>query len=171
MQVSAENPMVGIDGRSSLLYNLGTALKASPKYFASPARHGNLIGMRLSILTSSNLILNSIIDFLESESKVEGSTRKVHISALWGVLIDGLTPIWPARLSLGGIPLGDVWPCDVLKATAVNEGDDLVPFHKLTGWTTYSLVEPIERVLNWTFEGLEDMTGLPEYRNGRVVSA
>jgi len=44
-----------------------------------------------------------------------------------------------------------------------------VPFHKLTGWLTYSLIEPIEKVLGWKFEGLEDMTGLPEYRNGGLL--
>ena len=44
-----------------------------------------------------------------------------------------------------------------------------MPFHKLTGWTTYSLVEPIEKILGWRFDGLEDMTGLPEYRNGACV--
>lgn len=107
-------------------------------------------------------------DFLETESLAEGSTRKVHISSLWGVLIEGLAPIWPGRLSIGGISLGDVWPCTVLKATAVNEGDELVPFHKLTGWMTYSLLEPIEKVMSWKFEGIEEMTGLPEYRNGRL---
>jgi len=51
----------------------------------------------------------------------------------------------------------------------VGEGDELVPFHKLTGWTTYSLVEPIEKILGWKFDGLEDMTGLPEYRNGGLL--
>ena len=50
----------------------------------------------------------------------------------------------------------------------MGEGDELVPFHKLTGWTTYSLVEPIEKILGWKFDGLEDMTGLPEYRNGAL---
>ena len=70
------------------------------------------------------------------------------------------------RTNLGGVALGDVWPCEVLRASTVTEGDDLIPFHKLTGWTTYSLVEPIEKMLHWKFEGLEDLTGLPEYRNG-----
>ena len=51
----------------------------------------------------------------------------------------------------------------------MGEGDELVPFHKLTGWTTYSLVEPIEKILGWKFDGLEDMTGLPEYRNGACL--
>jgi hypothetical protein len=29
---------------------------------------------------------------------------------------------------------------------AVGEGEELVPFHKLTSWTTYSLIEPIEKI-------------------------
>ncbi|KAI0640371.1 hypothetical protein C8Q79DRAFT_930658 [Trametes meyenii] len=66
----------------------------------------------------------------------------------------------------------ETWPCDALKAhTAASapEGDELVPFYKLTGWTMYSLVEPIEKVLGWKFEGLEHMTDLPEYRNGGLL--
>lgn len=85
------------------------------------------------------------------------------------MLIEGLAVIWPAsRTQLGGVPLGDVWPCNALKVAAkpFTEGDDLVPFHKLTGWTTYSLLEPLQQILKWQFEGLEDLTGLPEYRNG-----
>jgi hypothetical protein len=84
-------------------------------------------------------------------------------------LLDGLNTIWPSRLSLGGIPLGDVWPCPILKTSSpeIFEGDDLVPFHKLTMWLTYSLVEVLDRILNWHISGVEYMTGLPEYRNGR----
>ncbi|CAL1709458.1 unnamed protein product [Somion occarium] len=152
MQVSETNPMVGIEGRTSLLQNLSKALKANPTYFGTDARPGNLV------------------DFLESESKADASGRRVHISSLWGALIEGLAPIWPAtRTTLGGISLGDVWPCDVLKPTVVNEGDELVPFHKLTGWITYSLIEPLEKILHWKFDGIEDLTGLPEYRNGGLL--
>ena len=98
---------------------------------------------------------------------MEGDARLVPIAALWHVLISGLAPIWPTdRTSLGGVPLGDVWPCEVLKTSATEEWEALVPFHKLTGWTTYSLVEPLEKILGWKFEGKEHMTGLPEYRNG-----
>lgn len=46
----------------------------------------------------------------------------------------------------------------------------LVPFHKLTMWLTYSLIEILQHVLEWKVEGMEDMTGLPEYRNGKRVS-
>ncbi|KAF9474843.1 DUF1688-domain-containing protein [Pholiota conissans] len=153
MQVSESNPMVGIEGRTSLLFNLSKALKGSPEFFGSDGRPGN------------------VIDFLETQSKVEGATRVVPIAALWTALVDGLNPIWPSRLSLGGISLGDVWLCPSLKASIPNpqEGDDLVPFHKLTMWLTYSLVEVLEKNLKWRVDGVEDMTGLPEYRNGGLL--
>lgn len=111
-------------------------------------------------------------DFLEAQSIADSAGgRRVHISALWHVLIDGLAAIWPAsRTTLGGTPLGDVWPCEALRGSKshFSEGDDLVPFHKLTGWTTYSLLEPMQVILKWKFDGLEDLTGLPEYRNGQL---
>ncbi|ESK92744.1 duf1688 domain-containing protein [Moniliophthora roreri MCA 2997] len=152
MQVSESNPLVGLDGRASLLRNLGSALLSSPDLFGKEGRPGNLL------------------DFLEKESKAEGSTRTVHISALWHVLVDGLNSIWPAsRTKLGGVSLGDVWPCTVLKSSAKSEGDDLVPFHKLTQWMTYSVVEAIQHATKWRFAGMEDMTGLPEYRNGGLL--
>ncbi|TFK45669.1 DUF1688-domain-containing protein [Heliocybe sulcata] len=150
MQVNEANPMVGIEGRASLLSNLSQALRKNTEFFGEEARPGNML------------------DFLERNTRVDGAVRKIHVSSLWHVLMEGLVTIWPARLSLGGISLGDVWPCSALKPSAV-PGDDLVPFHKLSGWITYSLIEPIEKVMKWTFEGVEDMTGLPEYRNGGLL--
>lgn len=44
MQVTASNPMVGIEGRSSLLRNLSSALEANPQFFGADARPGNLVG-------------------------------------------------------------------------------------------------------------------------------
>jgi hypothetical protein len=111
------------------------------------------------------MYISAIADFLYAESQAHGDTRRVPIAALWHVLIDGLNPIWPAsRTALNGVPLGDVWPCPALARTG--PGHDLVPFHKLTGWIAYSLIEPMERILRWKFVGVEDMVGLPEYRNG-----
>ncbi|KAJ4480224.1 hypothetical protein J3R30DRAFT_3876069 [Lentinula aciculospora] len=152
MQVSESNPLIGLDGRTSLLRNLSNALSASPELFGEDGRPGNML------------------DFLERESKIQGHTTLVPLSALWHVLIDGLNSIWPAsRTKLGGVSLGDVWPCKALKSTSMSEGDDLVPFHKLTQWLTYSLVEAITHTMKWTFVGMEDMTGLPEYRNGGLL--
>jgi hypothetical protein len=169
MQVSESNPMVGIEGRTSLLTNLSQALKASPTFFGEDARPGNLIGMFSSGSLPAYPQTDSNLDFLESESIPSGTSRLVPISALWHALIYGLSPIWPAaRTSLASVSLGDVWPCSALKSEV--EGEDLVPFHKLTGWITYSLIEPMEKILSWKFDGMEDMTGLPEYRNGSTLS-
>ena len=43
-----------------------------------------------------------------------------------------------------------------------------VPFHKLSQWLTYSLLEPFE----WAgvhVDDLDALTGLPEYRNGGLM--
>lgn len=167
MQVSDTNPMVGIEGRTALLFNLSNALKASPLFFGVDGRPGNIIGKRFIIYACTELTYLGA-DFLEGQSQIEDGTRIIPIASLWMALVDGLNPIWPSRLSLGGVSLGDVWPCPSLIAPIASpqEGDDLVPFHKLTMWLTYSLVEVLEKNLKWRVEGVEDMTGLPEYRNG-----
>ena len=41
----------------------------------------------------------------------------------------------------------------------------LVPFHKLSQWVTYSLIEPI-LAAGITVTGVDELTGLAEYRNG-----
>ncbi|TEB23030.1 DUF1688-domain-containing protein [Coprinellus micaceus] len=156
MQVTEENPMVGLEGRASLLSKLGEALTAHSDYFGKDGRPGN------------------IVDFLQGEVKpnAEG-TPVLPLAALWYALIDGLSTIWPSRIVLAGLPLGDVWPSPALAASipegSIQESDDLVPFHKLTQWLTYSLIEVIEKVLKWKISGVEDMTGLPEYRNGGLL--
>ncbi|KAL9709391.1 hypothetical protein Ac2012v2_007748 [Leucoagaricus gongylophorus] len=153
MQVSDANPMAGLEGRTSLLISLSQALTSSPQFFGEEGRPGNLI------------------DFLESQA-LPTSPPTVSLSALWTVLLDGLNPIWPSRLSLGGVALGDVWPCPSLAQMGPDDPESdtiLVPFHKLTQWLAYSLVEVLQKTLGWKVEGLEDMTGLPEYRNGGLL--
>nr|GAT45811.1 predicted protein [Mycena chlorophos] len=152
MQVTPNNPLVGLEGRTSLLTNLSTALKTSPEFFGARARPGG------------------IVDFLSTQALVSEQTHHVPVAALWHALIAGLQPIWPpSRTTLAGLPLGDVWPCNALSqspAPGPGAGATLVPFHKLTGWLAYSLIEPLVKILGWQFDGIEDMTGLPEYRNG-----
>src|SRR5215472_8650353 len=57
-------------------------------------------------------------------------------------------PIWPGRLSHGAVP-----------------GDGMVPFHKLSQWLTYSLIEPLAEA-GFTITDIDGLTGLAEYRNG-----
>lgn len=47
--------------------------------------------------------------------------------------------------------------------------ENVVPFHKLTQWLCYSLMEPMSRLLQIKFAGTELLTGLPEYRNGGLL--
>lgn len=96
----------------------------------------------------------------------------MKIDTLWSVVVDGLAEVWPpTRTSINGVSLGDVWPCDVLKPSGAttDSTEHLVPFHKLSQWLTYSLIEPMIKISAINFEGVEHLTGLPEYRNGNKV--
>ena len=78
-------------------------------------------------------------------------------------VLESFGAIWPGRVTIAGSNLGDVWPHPGLPDRPF--GANLVPFHKLSQWLTYSLVEPLTeagvRVTN-----LNALTGLAEYRNG-----
>lgn len=88
--------------------------------------------------------------------------------------MNGLAPIWPqSRTAINGISLGDAWPCQSMPqpgsssvSGSADEWESIVPFHKLTQWLTYSLMQPMQSLLKMHFAGTELLTGLPEYRNG-----
>ena len=52
-----------------------------------------------------------------------------------------LGPIWPSRITLGGVALGDCWRHPAIRRDDADHG--LVPFHKLSQWLAYSLIEPL----------------------------
>lgn len=140
-QVAADNPLVGLEGRVGLLQALGRAIASQPALFGREARLGGLA------------------DHLVSQAK--GGVLQAE--AILVAVLEGLGPVWPARTVLGGINLGDVG-----RHRAAKTGDrsvGLVPFHKLSQWLSYSLIEPLE----WhglKVTALDALTGLPEYRNG-----
>ncbi len=133
-QVTDDNPLVGLEGRAALLRRLGEALTKSPELFGTPGRVGNLY------------------DALKAQA-VDGALPAPTILA---AVLRGLGPIWPGRIELDGVNLGDVWR---------HPAGGLVPFHKLSQWLSYSLVEPLEDA-GIRVTGLDRLTGLPEYRNG-----
>lgn len=145
-QVSASNPMVGLEGRLELLKNLGRAMRSRPEIFANQAafRPGNLI------------------DFVLSHNP---SSSDLPLSLLWHAVIEGLQQVWPTagRIHWNGVSLGDVWHHSALGTST--DPNAWIPFHKLSQWLTYSLLEPLEQG-GFTISGLEELTGLPEYRNG-----
>jgi hypothetical protein len=91
---------------------------------------------------------------------------KVKAEAILAVLLESLSGIWPSRLELAGVPLGDVWRHPAAEARDATAG--FVPFHKLSQWLSYSLVEPLEEAGLKVVE-LDALTGLPEYRNGGLL--
>ncbi len=145
-QVSTDNPLVGVHGRCELLRNLGVTMQAQPLIFGTEARLGRLF------------------DYIATLS-ADG----VHIDAsdILEAILDGLGPIWPGRLSLQGINLGDVWRHPAVVRN--DETQELVAFHKLSQWLTYSLLEPFE-LAGFRIRNLDALTGLPEYRNGGLLT-
>ena len=77
---------------------------------------------------------------------------EVKAASILAAVLENLSPIWPS-------PMGDVWKHPVI---------GLVPFHKLSQWMSYSLVEPLEGAGLKVVE-LDALTGLPEYRNGGLL--
>lgn len=97
--------------------------------------------------------IGGLLDILRPDSNGE-----VTASALLALLLNELESIWPGRIVLEGHNLGDTWRYD----------GTLVPFHKLSQWLSYSLVEPIAEA-GIQIVGLGELTGLPEYRNGGLL--
>ena len=83
--------------------------------------------------------------------------------AILEVLLDALGPIWPGRLSLGGVPLGDCWRHPAIRRDDATNG--MMPIHKLSQWLAYSLIEPLETA-GVEVSDIDGLTGLAEYRNG-----
>jgi len=146
-QVAVDNPLVGLEGRAALLRRLGAVAAATPAVFGTPARLGHLY------------------DYLVARAP-DGA---VGAGFLLATLLRALGPVWPPRLVLDGVALGDCWRHPAARAAnPADPTDGYVPFHKLTQWLAYSLLEPLEEA-GLAVTGLDDLTGLPEYRNGGLL--
>jgi Protein of unknown function (DUF1688) len=134
-QHRAGNEVVGIAGRAALLRRIGEACAVHPDLFGTPRRLGNLF------------------DYWSAYRS------EIPAPEILRTLLQALREIWPSRISLAGVPLGD---CGRHSAVP---GDGCVPFHKLSQWLAYSLVEPLTAAGLHVTE-LNGLTGLAEYRNG-----
>lgn len=152
LQVTSENPIDGLEGRTSLLIRLGDAL-LNQEIFGPEARPGNMLDYLLAHPTTHAT-----------------SVPVIPLPTLWDTLMNGLVAIWPAtRTQIDGVPLGDAWPCQSMPSHPTQPWESIVPFHKLTQWLTYSLMVPMQKLAHVHFVGVELMTGLPEYRNGGLL--
>jgi hypothetical protein len=95
--------------------------------------------------------------------RARASNARLPAATILATLLEALGPIWQARPSLGGVPLGDCWPHPALLNDSPEDG--YVPLHKLSQWLTYSLLEPLENA-GICVSNIHELTGLAEYRNG-----
>lgn len=143
-QITADNPLEGVDGRVALLNSLGTAILENKLCFGDEGRLG---------------------DFYTYVSSLEKNHR-LEAAQIFQAVLTGFNTIWPARLKFHGESLGDVWQHQALKTEIM--GSKYIPFHKLSQWLTYSLIEPLEQA-GIEVTDLGALTGLPEYRNGGLL--
>jgi Protein of unknown function (DUF1688) len=141
-QVGPSNPMVGLAGRVSVLHRLGDALADQPDLFGPRGRPGRLF----DVLTAT--------------------AGPVTAHDILSLVLVSFSRIWPADNAIGDRPLGDCWPHHAVPGPGLTAG--WMPFHKLSQWLTYSLLEPFESA-GVHVRGLDELTGLPEYRNGGLL--
>jgi Protein of unknown function (DUF1688) len=89
MQVSGDNPMVGIEGRAAILQRLGEVVRATPGW------EGRLGGFGVQL----------------REAAKEGALPASHVL---GAVLETLGSIWPGREVCAGQNLGDVWTHSVV---------------------------------------------------------
>ncbi len=141
LQAGPGNPMIGLAGRAQILRRFGEVLDASSARFPGGRPSGLFHALR-------------------------ARGPEIRAADILGELLEGLGPIWPGRVELAGVNLGDVWRHGAAGGSGPSAG--LMPFHKLSQWLAYSLFEPFELAgLRVTQPGA--LTGLPEYRNGGLL--
>ena len=139
-KVSNNNPLLGVEGRVQLLRSLGEAILSQPNIFPNQ-RPGDLV------------------DYVVTQYQHTPSATQIL-----AMVITFLGNIWPGRLLLDGTNLGDTWAYRPLGESAIS----YVPFHKLSQWISYSVIETLANN-GFTVTGVEELTGLAEYRNGGLM--
>ena len=143
LQVSETNPLVGLEGRVDLVRRLGALVASRPDVFGrhDTPRPGGLF---------DRLVM-------------QANNRPLPAPTILSELLQQFGPIWPSRLTLGGIALGDCWKHPALTTNDATSG--LMPLHKLSQWLAYSLIEPLQ-TSGIRVTDIDGLTGLAEYRNG-----
>ena len=143
-QVSPTNLLEGAKGRVALLNRLGNIINHNTQYFGTQGRLGDFYSYISSLQTNNRLSATKIFQ----------------------AVLNGFNEVWPVRLLFHGVSLGDVWIHKALKTNT--PGSEYIPFHKLSQWLSYSLIEPLEHA-GIKVTDLDSLTGLPEYRNGGLL--
>lgn len=148
-QVSEVNELIGLEDRAILLRRLGEVMSEQPEAFGEDGRPSGLFDMMVSPLGPEIR-----------------PTADVTAHDILSEILMTLSGIWPTSNSIGTVPLGDCWRHSAVRGEGLSDG--WIPFHKLSQWLTYSLIEPFE----WSgvaVRKLDQLTALPEYRNGGLL--
>lgn len=143
-QVATDNPLAGLDGRAALMRRLGEVMAQDTATFGNPPRIGHLFDRIVETARDGEVLATDILF----------------------ILLNALGPIWPDRLTVDGCALGDTWRHSAIEVEGPTSG--LVPFHKLSQWLAYSLIEPLQEA-GYRIANLDGLTGLAEYRNGGLL--
>lgn len=151
-QVSDSNPLAGLDGRLALLNRLGQSLlETGAKRVADiyrPLLSGTLSGSGGGAPNAKAVLAGQLLE----------------------TTVGALAPVWLKASQAPDGSRGDLWPhpAAVDQLDQADHSQGWVPFHKLSQWLCYSLIEPLQNAGLIVAE-LESLTGLPEYRNGGLL--
>ena len=115
-QSDTDNLLIGLDSRTTLL---------------------NTLGQKIIKRCGENSRLADLF------SPLTQATEELSAGTLLRTVLDATGDIWPHRKSIGQIVVADVW--QHRNAGGVGTGAGYVPFHKLSQWLSYSLIEPLQR--------------------------
>ena len=99
-QVTASNPLVGLEERAALLRRLGHALQDQPELFGPQAHPGHLF------------------DWLTQGAKT------IFVHDIIDVLLTSLGPIWPAQNAIESVALGDCWRHPAARSSVASSASD-----------------------------------------------
>ena len=148
-QVRDNNALVGLEGRAVLLRRLGEAMRDQPEVFGHQVPRPS-----------------GIYALIMSPAPDVPYTADVAAHDILSQILLSCNGIWPSGNTIAGVPLGDCWRHEAVRGEGLSDG--WVPFHKLSQWLTYSLLEPFA----WSgvqVRGIDQLTALPEYRNGGLL--
>ncbi|MBN8612143.1 MAG: DUF1688 family protein [Deltaproteobacteria bacterium] len=144
LDVRADNPMEGLAGRTELLSQLGSAMRAASHFFGEDAPR-----------------LGRLFDAMKARASRTERGRAIPARRMLSMILEAFSPIWPSRHTVMGVSVGDVWPHP--RAGGAGPSAGLVPFHTFSQWMTYSLISVLEEAGVFV-DDVAELPGMTEYR-------
>lgn len=143
LEVRADNPMEGLAGRTELMSQVGSAMRAASHFFAEPR-------------------LGRLFDAMKARASHAATGRPtIPARRMLSMVLETFSPIWPSRHSVMGVSVGDVWPHPAAGGSGPSGG--LVPFHTFSQWIVCSLIGVLEEAGIEVTE-IAELPGMTEYR-------